>query len=563
VLDRNGLRPARYWVTEDGLVVLSSEVGVLDIDPATVVRKGRLQPAACSWSTRSTAARRRRGDQGGARGRQPVRRVAARGLMHLQDLPEREHVVHTHASVTRRQQTFGYTEEELRVLISPMAKQGAEAIGSMGTDTPVAVLSQRPRLLFDYFSQLFAQVTNPPLDAIREELVTSLAGSIGPEQNLLEPSAASCRQIVLPFPVLSNDDLSKIVHVNEDGDLPGFSSVTVHGLYPVNGGGRRCATRWTGSAARCRPPSPPAPGSSCCPTGTRPSTWRPSRRCCSPRRAPPPDPYEARTQVGSARRGRRRPRGPPRRAAHRVRRRRGQPVPRDGVGRGPRRAASSPASPDQAVRNLVKALGKGVLKVMSKMGISTVASYRGAQVFEAIGLSQDLVDRYFTGTTSRLGGIGLDVSRRGVAPAPRGLPPGGGGCRTAAGVGGEYQWRRDGRAAPVRPRDGVPAPALDPHRRYDVFRQYTARVDDQSAADDAARAVRPAHRRAPAVPLEEVEPVSAIVKRFSTGAMSYGSISQEAHETLAVAMNRLGGKSNTGEGGEDADRLHDPARAAP
>src|SRR4051812_3031856 len=238
VLDRNGLRPSRYWVTEDGLVVLASEVGVLDLDPATVVRKGRLQPGRMFLVDTD---RGRIVDDAEIKSElaaeAPYDDWLHAGQLHLADLPEREHVVHTHASVTRRQQAFGYTEEELRLLLTPMARSGAEPIGSMGTDTPVAVLSDRPRLLFDYFTQLFAQVTNPPLDAIREELVTSLGSTIGPELNALEATAAHCRQLILPGPVLDNDELAKIVHINADGDLPGYATVVVKGLYDVTGGG--------------------------------------------------------------------------------------------------------------------------------------------------------------------------------------------------------------------------------------------------------------------------------------------------------------------------------------
>ncbi|HMC67680.1 MAG TPA: glutamate synthase central domain-containing protein, partial [Mycobacteriales bacterium] len=238
VLDRNGLRPSRFWVTDDGRVVLASEVGVLDIAPERVVRKGRLQPGRMFLV--DTAAGRIVDDEelkAELSAENPYADWLHAGLMNLADLPEREHIVYTHESVLRRQQTFGYTEEELRILLTPMARSGAEPIGSMGTDTPIAVLSGRPRLLFDYFTQLFAQVTNPPLDAIREELVTSLSTTIGPEGNLLEPTPASCRQITLSFPVIDNDELAKIIHVNDDGDLPGFESVVVKGLYRVDGGG--------------------------------------------------------------------------------------------------------------------------------------------------------------------------------------------------------------------------------------------------------------------------------------------------------------------------------------
>ena len=244
VLDRNGLRPSRYWVTDDGLVVLASEVGVLDIDPATVVRKGRLQPGRMFLV--DTAEHRIIEDEeikGELAAEHPYDEWLHAGLVRFEDLADREHIVHTHASVTRRQQIFGYTEEEKRVLLTPMANTGAEPIGSMGTDTPIAALSDRPRLLFDYFAQLFAQVTNPPLDAIREELVTSLSGTIGPEANLLEPTPASCRQLVLPFPVITNDELAKIRHINRDGDLPGYATHVSRGLYDVEGGGRALADR--------------------------------------------------------------------------------------------------------------------------------------------------------------------------------------------------------------------------------------------------------------------------------------------------------------------------------
>ena len=242
VLDRNGLRPSRYWVTDDGLVVLASEVGVLDIDPATVVRKGRLQPGRMFLV--DTEEHRIIEDEEiktELAEEHPYDEWLHAGLIRLADIAEREHVIHSHASVTRRQQIFGYTEEELRVLLTPMANTSAEPLGSMGTDTPIAVLSDRPRLLFDYFAQLFAQVTNPPLDAIREELVTSLNGTIGPEANLLEPTPASCRQVVLPFPVITNDELAKIRHINRDGDMPGFITHVSRGLYDVDGGGEALA----------------------------------------------------------------------------------------------------------------------------------------------------------------------------------------------------------------------------------------------------------------------------------------------------------------------------------
>jgi glutamate synthase (NADPH/NADH) large chain len=569
VLDRNGLRPSRYWVTEDGLVVLASEVGVLDLDPATVVRKGRLQPGRMFLADLSEH-RIIEDDEIKAElsAEHPYQEWLHAGLLHLADIPEREHVVHTHASVTRRQQVFGYTEEELRVLLTPMANSGAEPIGSMGTDSPIAVLSDKPRLLFDYFAQLFAQVTNPPLDAIREELVTSLAGTIGPEGNLLHPLASSCRQVVLPFPVISNDDLAKIRHINRDGDMPGFATHVSRGLYPVEGGGAAMAARID---EICEEVSAAIAG------GARIIVL--SDRHSTQELAPIPSLLltgavhhhlvreKTRTQVGLLIEA-----GDVREVHHVA-----LLVGYGAAAVNPYLAMESVedlaregfyvgVEPEKAVANLIKALGKGVLKVMSKMGVSTVASYTGAQIFEAVGLSQDVVDRYFSGTTSKLGGIGLDliaqeVAKRHATAYPRGgISP----AHRELEIGGEYQWRREGEPHLFDPETVFRLQHSTRTGSYDVFKQYTSRVDEQSQRlmtlrglfrfKDAAEAGRTA------IPLEEVEPVSEIVKRFSTGAMSYGSISQEAHETLAIAMNRLGAKSNTGEGGEDAERLYDPER---
>ncbi len=569
VLDRNGLRPSRYWVTDDGLVVLASEVGVLDIDPASVVRKGRLKPGRMFLV--DTDEHRIIEDEE-VKGRlaedHPYDEWLHAGLIRLEHLTDREHVVHTHASVTRRQQVFGYTEEQKRVLLAPMAATGAEPIGSMGTDTPIAALSDRPRLLFDYFSQLFAQVTNPPLDAIREELVTSLNGTIGPEGNLLVPGPASCRQVLLPFPVIDNDELAKIRHVNRDGDMPGFITHVSRGLYEVAGGGDALAARLDEICAEV---------SAAIAGGARIIVL--SDRHSTAELAPIPSLLvtaavhhhlvreKTRTQVGLVVEA-----GDVREVHHVA-----LLIGYGAAAVNPYLAMESvedlardghfvTVAPEVAVRHLVKALGKGVLKVMSKMGVSTVASYTGAQIFEAVGLSQDLVDRYFTGTVSKLGGIGLDtiaeeVARRHATAYPvDGLPP----AHRSLEVGGEYQWRREGEPHLFDPETVFRLQHSTRTGRYDVFQQYTARIDAQSERLMTLRGLftlkdAAALGRTP-VPIEEVEPVAEIVKRFSTGAMSYGSISKEAHETLAIAMNRLGGKSNTGEGGEDADRLHDPER---
>ncbi|GAA4758952.1 glutamate synthase large subunit [Nocardioides endophyticus] len=569
VLDRNGLRPSRYWVTDDGLVVLASEVGVLDLDPATIVRKGRLQPGRMFLI--DTDEHRIIEDEEiktQLASEHPYDEWLHAGLINLADVTDREHIIHTHASVTRRQQVFGYTEEELRVILTPMANGGGEPLGSMGTDTPIASLSAKPRLLFDYFSQLFAQVTNPPLDAIREELVTSLAGTIGPESNLLEPQPASCRMVVLPFPVISNDDLAKIRHINRDGDMPGFITHVSRGLYPVEGGGAAMAERIDKICAEV---------SAAIADGARIIVL--SDRHSTAEHAPIPSLLltgavhhhlvreKTRTQVGLLVEA-----GDVREVHHVA-----LLVGYGAAAVNPYLAMESvedlaregyyvSAEPEQAVKNLIKALGKGVLKVMSKMGVSTVASYTGAQIFEAVGLSQAVVDRYFTGTTSKLGGIELDtiaeeVARRHATAYPRGgiLP-----AHRELEIGGEYQWRREGEPHLFDPETVFRLQHSTRSGRYDIFKQYTARVDEQSERLMTLRGLfrfkdADGSGRQP-IPIEQVEPVSEIVKRFSTGAMSYGSISKEAHETLAIAMNRLGAKSNTGEGGEDPDRLYDPER---
>lgn len=566
VLDRNGLRPGRYWVTDEGLVVLSSEVGVLDIDPAKVVRKGRLQPGRMFLV--DTAEHRIIEDdeiKAELAAEQPYGEWLEAGLIGLADLPEREHIVHTHASVTRRQQTFGYTEEELRVLLAPMAKTGAEPIGSMGTDSPIAALSERPRLLFDYFTQLFAQVTNPPLDAIREELVTSLISSLGPQGNLLEPTAASCRSVRLPFPVIDNDELAKLIHINADGDMPGLKAVNLSGLYRVGGGGQALAARL---AEIC------AEADRAIEDGARLIVL--SDRHSDAEHAPIPSLLltsavhhhlirtKQRTQVGLLVEA-----GDVREVHHVA-----LLIGYGAAAVNPYLAMESVedlvragtflpgVEPETAIKNLIKALGKGVLKVMSKMGISTVASYRGAQVFEAVGLDESFVETYFHGTATKIGGADLDIIAKEVAARHAKAYPASGvpSAHRALEIGGEYQWRREGEPHLFDPETVFRLQHSTRARRYDIFKKYTERVNEQSERLMTLRGLFGFKSDRPSIPIEEVEPVSEIVKRFSTGAMSYGSISQEAHETLAIAMNQLGGKSNTGEGGEDSDRLHDPAR---
>jgi len=564
VLDRNGLRPGRYWVTDDGLVVFASEAGVLDIPPSKVVEKGRLQPGRMLLVDLTTH---RLIDDAEIKSElaaeHPYGEWLDAGRINLEDLPERQHVVHSHASVTRRQQIFGYTHEELQMIVAPMANTGAEPIGSMGSDSPVAVLSDRPRLLFDYFSQLFAQVTNPPLDSIREELVTALQATFGPEGNLLNPGPESCRQIVIGYPILDSDQLAKLVRINRDGSMPAFDTHVVRGLYDVEGGGEALRTRLVELCEQT---------SEAIARGCR--TIILSDRHSTAEQAPIPSLLltaaihhhlvreKTRTQVGLIVEA-----GDVREVHHVALL----------IGYGA--AAVNPylvfesaedlarrewlvqVAPEQAVYNVRKALGKGVLKVMSKMGVSTIASYTGAQIFEALGLSRELVDTYFTGTTSLIEGIGLEeiateAALRHARAYPRtGLLP-----HRTLDTGGEYKWRREGPPHLFDPETVFRLQHATRQKRYDIFKQYTERVDEQSRRLMTLRGLLDFEQLRPPLPIEEVEPVSEIVKRFSTGAMSYGSISREAHETLAIAMNRLGGKSNTGEGGEDADRLYDPER---
>ncbi len=567
VLDRNGLRPSRYWITDDDLVVMASEVGVIDVDPSKVIAKGRLQPGKM-FLVDTRLGRIVSDDEikSELASLHPYGEWLEAGMVELADLPEREHIVFSHDSVLRRQQMFGYTHEELKILLTPMAATGGEALGSMGTDTPLAVLSERPRLLFDYFKQLFAQVTNPPLDAIREEVVTAVSSSVGPEANLLAPGPESCRQLALPFPIIDNDELAKIIHINDEGAHPGLQAKVLSGLYRVADGG---AGLRVALDAVCRQ------ASDAIRDGARIIVL--SDRNADSVDAPIPSLLltasvhhhlvrtKQRTMTGLIVES-----GDAREVHHMAL--------LIGFGAGainPYLAFESiedliaedmhglgSIDPNTALRNYIKACGKGVLKVMSKMGVSTVASYTGAQIFEAIGLGQPVVDAYFTGTVSQLGGIGLDeiaaevAARHAMANPSRPEER----AHRKLELGGEYQWRREGELHLFNPETVFKLQHATRAKRYDIFKEYTARVDDQSTKLMTLRGLFELDANRPSIPIDDVEPVGAIVKRFSTGAMSYGSISAEAHETLAIAMNRIGAKSNTGEGGEDAARLYDPER---
>ena len=608
VLDRNGLRPGRYWVTSDDLVVLASEVGVLDIDPATVVRKGRLQPGRVFLA--DTATGRIVEDEevkAALAAEHPYEDWLHAGLVYLDDLPDPPQgglggpVVPPRGvrgdgqspraggvpgggappgeNTVTLQRMHGYTEEELRVILAPMARTGAEPIGSMGTDTPVAVLSDRPRLIFDYFTQLFAQVTNPPLDAIREELVTSLGTITGPEQNLLEPMPASCRQIVLPYPVISDNDLAKIVHINDEGNLPGFASHVVDGRYDPRGGGQGLRARL---AVIC------AEVSAAIEAGARliilsdRAREVPGGRPPGPTLIPIPSllltgavhhhliKQKSRTRVGLI------VEAGDVRECHHVALLVGYGTAainpylaiesvRDLVRRG--MAGDPKLTEKKAEANLLKALGKGLLKIMSKMGVSTVASYTGAQIFEALGLGPEVIETCFAGTTSRLSGVGFDELAEETRLRADHAAVGAGMAFRRLEGGGEYQWRRDGEPHLFSPEAVFKLQHATRSGRYEVFKEYTTLVNDQSrrlmtlrgllrirGVDEGTGAAEPPEAPRP-VRVDDVEPASSILRRFATGAMSYGSISAEAHQTLAIAMNRLGGRSNTGEGGEDSDRF--------
>lgn len=559
-LDRNGLRPGRFLVTDDGLVVMASEIGVYDVDPAKVVRKGRLQPGRM-FIVDTVNQRIIEDDEikNDIASLEPWGEWVRENEIHLQELPEREHIVHTPASIQRRQRTFGYTEEEVRVLITPMAQSGAEPLGAMGSDTPVAVLSDRARLLFDYFSQQFAQVTNPPLDSIREEVVTSMQVGLGPERNLLDATPEHARQVALDFPVINNDELAKIIHLDNDGRP---ATRVVSGLYRIDDGAQAMERRLDAMCAEVD--SALDDGITFIVLSDRDSDQdlapipsllmlsavhhhliRAGRRMQSSLVVEAGDVREVHhvaTLVGFG--------------ASAI----NPYLAMETAELLVREGRISNVTPDKAVANVIYALGKGVLKTMSKMGISTVASYAGAQTFEALGLSQELVDKYFAGTTSLLGGITLDIlaqenrMRHLRAYGTQANP------HAELETGGEYQWRREGPPHLFNPETVFKLQHATRSKRYDIFRDYTRAVDEQAERLMTLRGLFKFNSDRAPISVDEVESASDIIKRFSTGAMSYGAISSEMHETLAIAMNRLGARSNTGEGGESVERLLDPER---
>jgi glutamate synthase (ferredoxin) len=554
VLDRNGLRPSRYWVTKDGLVIMASEVGVLDIPPENILLKERLHPGRMflvDVSERRIVADEEIKHRYASA--QPYGEWLRKYLLPLEQLPAPQELPQPDPeTLLERQQAFGYTLEDVRLILGPMAENKEEPVGSMGTDTSLAVLSNRPRLLYDYFKQLFAQVTNPPLDAIREQLVTQMTINVGPEGNLLDPQPESCHQIKLETPILENEELAKL----RDLDLPELKSKTLPILFPVSGG----------AAALTQ-----AMEDLCYKAGQAIDSGYNililSDRGVNKDMAPIPALLATsgvhhhlvregtRTTVGLVVET-----GEAREVHH--------AALLMGYGAGAvnpylafetldgliRQGGLLGIDHDTAVHHYIKALTKGVLKVMSKMGISTVQSYCGAQIFEAIGLRTDFVDRYFAGTPSRVEGIGMDVIAEEVLLRHKRAYPDRAVRQADLEPGGEYQWRRDGEYHLFNPETVFKLQHATRTGQWKVFKEYTGLVDNQNKNMATLRSLMDFKWAEKPIPIEEVEPVESIVKRFATGAMSYGSISLEAHETLAIAMNRMGAKSNTGEGGEDPAR---------
>lgn len=551
VLDRNGLRPSRYYVTKDDLVIMASEAGVLPIEPERVAFKGRLQPGrmflvdmkegriVADEEIKEAIAK-----------AHPYRQWLNENLVNLDDLPAVETAPpETAVSLIQQQTAFGYTFEELRLLLAPMGRDGVEAVGSMGSDTPLAVLSDRPKLLYDYFQQLFAQVTNPPIDSIREEIITSPITTIGAERNLLDPQPESCHLIKLNSPILTNAQLARLQGNSE------FKTVTIPILFDPTSGveGMRSTIE-----AICQEVDEAILAGA--------SIIILSDRGIDKNHAPIPSLLAVaglhhhlirqgtRTRVGLVLES-----GEPREVHHYAL--------LLGYGCGainPYLAFATLGSMIEegllvgvdhqtACKNYIKAATKGVIKVASKIGISTLQSYRGAQIFEAIGLNRSVVDRYFTWTASRIEGADLEIiARESLLRHGHAFPDRDVNVHTLD-IGGEYQWRKDGEAHLFSPETIHTLQQAVKLGKYDLFKKYSQLVNQQNQKFFTLRGLLTFKNRE-SIPIEEVEPIEAIMKRFKTGAMSYGSISKEAHESLAIAMNRIGGKSNTGEGGEDSER---------
>jgi glutamate synthase (NADPH) large chain len=550
-LDRNGLRPARYLVTKDDLVIMASEAGVLAVRPEDVKLKGRLQPGKMLLV--DTVEGRIVSDRELKRalyGRNPYQMWLKENQITLDQLAEPPRAYGAdHNTLVRRQRAFGYTDEDIRIVLGPMAEKGEEPIGSMGTDTPLACLSDKPQPLFHYFKQLFAQVTNPPIDPIREEMVMSLTSYIGTERNILAETPQHCHTLKLPHPILTNHDLEKIRRVSQ-GD---FLATTLPMLFAVEEGAKGLERALAGLCRRA---------SLAIQSGY--SLLILSDRGVDEDYAPIPSLLAmtavhnhlvregTRTQVALIIES-----GEPREVMHFA-----LLIGYGASAVNPYLALETVGPEEKAMSNFVKSINKGLLKTFSKMGISTLQSYRGAQVFEAIGLSKLLVDKYFTGTSSRIEGVGLEVLateailKHQYAFAPQTE------FDTELAVSGNYQFRTRGEYHLYNPLTIQKLQAAVRTQSFANFQEYTDLIDNQTRQLCTLRGLLNIKTAAEPVPLEQVEPAREIVKRFATGAMSYGSISREAHETLAIAMNRIGGKSNTGEGGEDEARFGTERRSA-
>ncbi len=555
ILDRNGLRPSRYTVTKDGIVIMASEVGVLQTPPDQIVQQGRLQPGRMFLV--DTVEGRIIEDEEIKRkivAAQPYRDWIKQHLVHLSDLPEAPKIEQPdHATLLQRQIAFGYTNEDERILITPMAKDGVEAIGSMGADSALAVLSNKPRLLYDYFKQLFAQVTNPPIDSIREEIVISAETRLGSEGNLLNPQPTACRRVELKWPILTNEEFAKIRRTN----LPGLHMGVLPILFRVSRGEKGLAKSMEELSAMARRMI----------EEEEINVLILSDRGVTKDYAPIPSLLAVaglhhylireglRTRVsivletGEAR------------EVHHFALLIGYGcsainpyVAFETIDDMIREGGLVGIDHKKACQNFVKAGSKGVVKVMSKMGISAIQSYRGAQVFEALGLRQDVIDHYFTWTPSRVGGIGLDVIAQEVLMRHRAAYP----DRQVDGhvlpVGGIYQWRASGENHLFTPESIHALQKAVRTNSKPAYNAYAKLINEQGQNLCTLRSLLD-FKTSDAIPLDQVESAETIMKRFKTGAMSYGSISSEAHETLAIAMNRIGGKSNTGEGGEDPARF--------
>ncbi|MBA9085452.1 glutamate synthase (ferredoxin) [Fontibacillus solani] len=555
ILDRNGLRPSRYYVTKDDLIVLSSEVGVLDIPAENVLYKDRLRPGRMLLvDTKEGRIISDEEVKASIAKENPYRQWLDEHLVTLEDLPEAPELpAENHDNITRRQMAFGYTFEDLRKVIEPMALTGAERIASMGYDAPLAVMSEMPQRLYNYFKQMFAQVTNPPIDAIREELVTSTATTIGPERNLLNPEPESCRHIRLESPILSNEEFAKLRHIRR----PGFKAITIPILFPANEGeaGLKQALDTLCEAAD----RVIAKGHNILILSDRdvdadnaaiPALLAVSSLHHHLIRE------ETRTKVSIMLES-----GEPHDVHHfalllgygvsAVNPYLAYESMKDMIEQGIIQGITE----EKAIYNFNKAATKGVIKTLSKMGISTIQSYRGAQIFEAVGLRKEFVDRYFTWTPSRIGGIGLkEVAAEAITQHFRAFTDKDGNDKVLDSI-GEYQWRSGGEEHLFNPQTVHLLQQSVRTGDYQLFKKFSQLVQGENEKYLTLRSLLDLKPIGPKVPLEEVESAASIMRRFKTGAMSFGSISKEAHETIAIAMNRIGGKSNTGEGGEDPARF--------